>query len=200
MTIFGHTKDEKVMSTPQIEILENAELQGLSKIEITHSSNGYPQGLGDFGVTGFSTFKDAEGFAAKIGGEVVNFESRDGWHFWLNKGIAYKPYTCDDLLSDLGDNYSYADTDTEYYREQLMDSANDFDGDFTDLESIIKNIKEIQTAVEEAGSDEIVVTYSGKYYDTVKKEMIAYSEDTHRYAIGVFVRRDEKPIEEEDEA
>lgn len=176
--------------TTKNEILELAREANLTTVEITYGMNGYPQRLGDWGIIGFDNMEAAEKFAKDNGGEVSHFESRDGWHFWNQKGNAWKPYTSDNMLSDMGDNYSFADSSNEFYAEQLKDIAADFDGDFTDLEVAIKRIKEIIEAVESADDDEDVIVHEGRYYDTVKKEMMRYNHDTHRYAIGVLITKD----------
>ena len=172
------------------EILEMAIENGLSKIEITTGINGYPEGLGNYGVIGFDSYDDAAKFSDENGGEVVIFESKDGWHFWKNKGFAYRPFTSDDLLNDMGDNYSYADESNEFYAEQLSELASNFDGDFSNLENRIKEIKEIISAKENCSDDERVIVSYGNYYDTVKNNFMDYTYDTHKYAVGVFIKND----------
>ena len=163
---------------------------GLNTIEITTGLNGYPQGLGDHGVTGFDTYADAKKFADENGGEVVLFGSKDGWHFWNQRGYMSRPFNSDDLLKDMGDNYSYADDNNEYYAEQLADIAKDFDGDFDALEKRINEIKEIIEAVESADEDERVIVSYGNFYEIVKTSFMAYNYDTHRWAVGVLITKD----------
>ncbi len=178
----------------QIEILENAELAGLEKIEITYGSNGYPKGLGDYGVIGFNTFEDAEKFAEENDCKVHLFQIRDGHSLWENRGAIYRALTSEDYLKDLGENYFYADNNNDSYREILEDLAQKFDGDFSYLKAYIATVEEIQNEVEKCCDDEIVIIANGLYFETVKKEIMSYHEDVTRYVLGVFVER----MEEED--
>lgn len=38
----------------------------------------------------------------------------------------------------------------------------------------------------DAEDDEIVITCFGEYYDTIKERTMAYSYDSHSYAIGLI--------------
>lgn len=197
-SINRHKAQKNLAMTTQNQILENAREMGLNTIEITTGMNGYPQGLGDYGVTGFETYADAEKFAEDNGGEVVLFESKYGWHFWNQRGWMSRPFNSDDLLQDMGDNYAYADTTNEHYAEQLADIAKDFDGDFEALENRIKEIKEIIDAVESAYEDERVIVGYGNFYETVKATFMAYNYDTHRWAVGVLITNDNDIKEDEE--
>lgn len=171
------------------ELLEIAESMGFQTIEITSATNGAPSKLGDSGVIGFDTYEDAEHFVKAVGGSIVEFQSKCGWHFWLNKGAVYKPFSIDTLLDKMGDDYNYADTTNEFYREQLVEEAGKFDGDFDSLERNIHYIKDIIESVDDAEDDECVIVHGGRLYGTVKKTMMAYEFDTHKYAIGVLLRK-----------
>lgn len=176
--------------TTKHEILENAREMGLQTIEITTGMNGYPKGLGDWGVIDFDNLEAAEKFADENGGEVVLFESKNGWHFWNNRGHMNRAFNADDLLKDMGDNYSYADDNNEYYAEQLAEIAKEFDGDFEALENKIEDIKEIIQHVENADEDDMVIVSNGKFYETVKNSFMQYNYDTHRWAVGVLIEKD----------
>jgi len=181
------------MTTEQI-IEESARME-LQKIEITYGMNGYPERLGDVGIIGFENMDSASAFAKEYGLQTHCFKKRDGWQFWETTGTFYISYTSDDLLKDLGDNYQYADSDHSFYAEQLAEIAKRFDGDFTELEAKIKDIKEIIEAVAGCKDDEIVIVTNGKYYETVSQSFMSYHEDVWSYAIGVLIPYDYEPIE-----
>src|SRR3954464_10894903 len=104
----------------QTEAREIAKERGLKIKEITYGMNGYPSRLGDYAVIGFESFEAAEAFADEVGGTVNHFETKNGWRFWLNRGQAYKPYSSDDYLKDLGDDYS-VESSVEDVKEKMKD-------------------------------------------------------------------------------
>jgi len=172
----------------QTKALEIARARGLEVKEITYGMNGCPQGLGDRAVIGFENFEDAKAFATEVGGIVSHFETKNGWYFWLNKGQAIEPYTNNDYLNDLGDNYSVVDgSDLDDVKEPLKDLVENFDGDFTAIEDFIKMKKELAEEIENAEEDEVVISSHGRYFETVKKTNMGYHEDTSTYAIGVLL-------------
>ena len=170
------------------EVLEEArEVSYLQIIELTTGSNGYPQGLGDAGVIGFDDFEEAEEFAHKYGCEVSHFKSKLGWNFWQKYGQAYKPYTCDDYLNDLGDDYSYANEDDVHYINNMKEIINNCYTEYESLTEYIKDIEIIKEHVESCRNGQRVIVYGGKYYETVEATMMRYYEDADKYAIGVLV-------------
>lgn len=171
-------------------ILDEAKDMGLVPIEITHSGGSYPLRMGDWGITGFEEFKDAQLFAKKFGGEVGEFFKKVGWDLWNYKGSVNKGYNYLDYLNSLGENYSVALLDNSDYAEQLVEIARDFKGDFDALDEKIAAIKQIIEEVENADVDEeVVIIVSSKYFETVKKQMIAFKEDNNIYVIGVFFNK-----------
>ena len=46
--------------------------------------------------------------------------------------------------------------------------------------------EKIQDEIEDAEDDEIVITCSDEYYDTIKERTMVYSYDSHSYAIGLI--------------
>lgn len=166
------------------EILALARDHNLDVIEITHASNDYPTGLGDYGIIGFDRFEDAEKFADEHGLEVHHFQTRDGWHFWHNMGNAYEPYTQDDLLAALGVDYY------ETGEEQEYDCIRESDLTGQELIAFLKSEIEILEELQKASAEQSVICTRGSYYDTVENTMMQYHEDVHTYAIGVFVPQD----------
>ena len=174
----------------QSEILEEAELAGLQKIQITHSGSSYPTNLGDFGVIGFENMDEAQNFVDENGGEIGDFYKQDGWDLWHYKGYTNRAYTDLDYLKKLGDNYMHAYKDNSDYAVDLVTIANNFEGDFCDLNTLIRDIKYIINKVENAADDEVVIIHDISYYETVKTTMMQFSHDCQTYAIGVFVKKD----------
>ena len=128
----------------QNEVLEEARETGyLQTIEITYGSNGYPKGLGEWCVIGFDYFEDAEKFAVRHGLEVKHFTSKYGWYFWNEGCAAFEPYTPDDYLNKLGDDYSYADSDDEFYIERMKEILNNSSTNYDELTEYLKVVEEI---------------------------------------------------------
>ena len=171
----------------QNEVLEDADETYLKKVQITYGTNGYPKGLGEWAVIGFDYFEDAEEFAVRHGLEVKHFTSKYGWDFWNEGGIAYEPYTPDDYLNKLGDDYSYADSDDEFYIERMKEILNNSNTNYEELTEYLKVVEEIKMEVSRCVNGQKVIVYRGKYFETMEATMMGYSEDQDRYAIGVFV-------------
>jgi len=164
-----------------------AKVSGLKTIEITYGMNGYPEGLGDRGVIGFRTFEDAEKFAEEWGGEVVHFHSRDGWHLWEVKGRAWSPYSADDYLSDLGDDYNIEYDTEDNIKAKLESLIENYDGDLLDLIGKMGKLMELLNAVYyNYRGLKTVISRNGEYCESIENAMMSYNHDTHKYAIGVL--------------
>lgn len=176
--------------------------EGLSNHEITYGMNGYPKGPFDRAIIGFTSFEQAAEMAEITGLQITLFEKRYGHSFYQNKGRMNRALTSDDYLQDLGDNYSQADSNNEYYKEQLVEIASNFDGDFDDLKAAIKQIEEIITEVNNCDDNQVVIVRNGSYYETVNREMMMYHEDVTNYAVGLLlpINHNENIDENEEEA
>lgn len=173
-------------------VLEIADGLTLQIKEITTGMNGYPQGLGDYAIIGFDTYQQAEDFANEHGCEVSLFKIRDGHQLWTNLGRKHEPLTDRDYLEDLSDNYWQASKEMciETFKNILADMLEKFEGDFSDIDTLIAGEKELLEAIENCSDDEIIITGSGfkfGHYDTCKKVMMQYHYDVTTYAVGVFV-------------
>ncbi len=169
---------------------------GLTIGEITTSSNDYPDrrnesGESDHAIFGFCSFEAAEMVAKKIGSCVKYFQKRDGGHFWHDHGYATEPYTYQDYLRELGDNYSVACAEElfESYKEQVS-----FADTFEEAEACRDTFVEINMEIEEATDDEVIILCNGRYFETVQKSMMYFHEDVTTYEIGVLL-----PFDSEDE-
>lgn len=171
-------------SKSQSEVIDLAKSAGLKIIEINHADNDYPKGLGEFGIIDFENFEDAEKFANENGCEVHRFQTRDGWHFWHDKGSAFEPYEAENFIEKLGDNYYEAS------EEQEADLIRDTNLEGQELIEFLKERIKILEELEKANKNQVVICGYGRYYDTVDSTMMAFSEDVYTYAIGVLVPND----------
>ena len=162
-----------------------AERHGLELIETTDKSNGYPSNLKG-AIIGFENFKQAEEIAEKYNLEISCFEKKDGWHFYYRTGAnMYQAFT--NSSSDYGDNYSeipkideedFIENEVRWFLEDNLKS-------FEQIESFLSAKKEIWKEVDKMEEDEIVITYEGNYYETIKKESMYFYHDTKHFVIGV---------------
>jgi hypothetical protein len=167
-----------------------AEEQGYSVIEITHGMNGYPERLGDYGITGFENFEAAETFTSEHGGTVAEFTRRDGWHFWQHLGRPIEGYTPQDFLKAAGDNYNIATNDPEEVSDRLTSFAERFAGDMDKLREQFADLAQLWEKVETAPDRHTVISYCGQYFDTLPPEMMNFRHDTHQYIIGVYLPKE----------
>lgn len=170
------------------------DIDKLNKIEITGALNGYPAPHLGYGYIGFDTFAQAEEFVNEYGGEIVEFKSRDGWHFWNNKGRVSEAYDIHDYLNKLGDNYSIYSgdkSDEEHFIEIVTNTIQKYypHGKIELLDVIEEEFKLLEE-LNSATPTQYIVTNMGRYYETVEGERMSMYHDTHKYAIGVFVGYD----------
>lgn len=168
-------------------LAEIASENGLQLIETTTNSTGYPESL-QKAIIGFDTFEQAEELAEENGLSIEFFQKRDGWDLWYRTGsTAYEPFRRS--VEDFGDDYSkFSKEDLEdFYENEVQPFVSEFDS-FDDLRSFLEQNEKIKDEIEDAEDDEIVITYCGEYYDTIKERTMAYNYDTHSYAIGLIDR------------
>ena len=67
----------------------------------------------------------------------------------------------------------------------MVRMVSDFES-FDTLRSFLDQKAKIKDEIEDAEDDEIVITCCGEYYDTIKERTMAYSYDSHSYAIGLI--------------
>lgn len=171
----------------QTEILEHARDCGLQTIQITHSNSSYPEQLGDWGVIGFENMDEAEEFVNEHGGEIGDFFREGGWNLWHYKGHKNEMYDYLTYLNKLGDDYSIALADDSDYAAYLSGLTQYFNGDFCELDQAIKNIKEIISKKEYAGTNEVIIVRNFEFYEKINKTMMQFESDYKTYAIGVFI-------------
>ena len=167
-----------------------AEENGLEVITTTSARNGYPQML-QRAIIGFDTFEDAEKLASENGLSIEIFTKRDGWRLWYRDGShALAPF--ERSFEEYGDEYrQYSKDDLDgFFVNEVRPSACAFD-DFESLRCFLDIMEEVRDRIEDADDDEIILASCGGYYDTVKKNTMAYVYDTHHFAIGLIDREKE---------
>jgi hypothetical protein len=165
---------------------ELAEVEGLQYIETTSERNGYPSNLKG-AIIGFEEFKQAEYWAEKLGLSIETFSKKDGWDLWHREGSgAYKAF--ENSSDDFGDNYQEIPkmTEEEFIESEVKFFFEDDKESFDEIESFLKQKKEIWEEVEKMDDNEIVITNEGRYSETIKKESMYFYNDTKHIAIGLI--------------
>ena len=151
-------------------------------IEVTTGINGYPRTI-HCGVIGFDSFDAAKEAADKFGGEVVEFEKRDGWQFWRSNGKANDTYNIyNELQKDYDAVYKYGSSESAIADEfkSLIDGIDD-----TTI------ILDMATTAQKAAdklcdiTENEAVCVNGYNVEVRNMKPMYYSRDTHNYAIGV---------------
>lgn len=165
-------------------IEEIAYENGLEMVEVTRGRNGYPERLHN-AVIGFEDFEEAQSIANEYGLELAILRKRDGWQLWERTGTAYGALDLTDFFTDDHNFFTKRDAENyynEYVRPYLMDFEN-----IEELAEFVKKQSEIMEELIYSDDDEMVVTYCGKYYDTLPREAMQYNDtlDGCTYAIGL---------------
>lgn len=164
-----------------------AQENNLECINTTSERSGYPRNVKD-AIIGFESFNQAEALAELHNLEITIFEKKDGWDLWFRTGAGtYEPFS--NGSEDYGDNYfeiQKMDEDTFIENEVkfFFEDENNLDS-FERIEAFLKNKKEIWDEVEKMDDDEIVITFEGNYYETIKKSSMYFYHDTNHFAIGL---------------
>jgi hypothetical protein len=162
-----------------------AEKEGLDIIETTSGSNGYPSNLGK-ALIGFESFEKVEELAIKYNLEIAQFNKKDGWHFWFRAGSGvYEPFN--NSAADYGDNYDEFQKmeESEFIEKEVKFFFDDDRESFEEIEAFLKQKKEIWQEIEKMNDGEIVITYEGRYYETIQKQSMAFYYDTKHTVIGL---------------
>ena len=168
------------------ELLENiAYEKGLEYIETTTGMNGYPQCIRG-AIIGFETFEEAEEVAQEHGLRITTFFKRDGWHLYeRNNNTAWEPLKI--TSCDYGDDYSHYDSDDveNFFEEYVAPMLGEFDN-FEDLQTFIDEHKRIYEELQSIDEAQLVITCMGRYYETIDKKSMSWSNDSKTWVIGVM--------------
>lgn len=166
---------------------EIANLETLEVIETTSARNGYPENIKK-ALIGLDNFEQAEELAKKYGLSIEMFTKKDGWQLYYRAGD--RVFSAIEVTEDnYGDNYrAYTSSDLKtFYEDEVQSRIGEFNN-FEDVEEFLAGKKKIYEAIEDADSDDMVLTCNGEYYDTVKKYTMCHSHDTKTTVIGLIFR------------
>ena len=164
-----------------VDIKELAEDYNLEYIETTTGTNGYPQNIKP-ALVGFETFEQAQEIADMYNLSIESFEKRDGWSLWTrNNRTMFDAYKLD-AQRDFGDNYNEVDADVII--DGIKDNIDNLE--YEDIADYLTEQATILEEIESAGENEVVVTYMGKYYDTLPQQSMSFYHDTRYYIIGLI--------------
>jgi len=168
------------------DLFDIKEETNLEIVELTTGSNGYPANISKaLDASSLDNFASVQEIADNYNLDIVTIYQKNGWHFWQNKGTAFKPIEISS--ADFGDNYSeLGPQDEEDFIESevtpLLESAESFEK----IQFVLDRQKEIWEEVEKLEEDEIVITHEGHYYETFKTKTLSFSEDTHNWTIALI--------------
>lgn len=171
-----------------IEILnEIANEYNISVVETTTGTNGYPQCLKK-ALIGFENFEQAKEIANQYPEvRITTFHKRDGWQLWeRDNNTTYEAFQ--KSASDFGDDYNqFTSEDVEdFFENEVKPFLESFE-DFESLNKFLKEREEVLDKIQLLDDNEIVITYQGRYYDTIEKESMSFYHDTHSYCIGIII-------------
>lgn len=168
----------------KILLEELAYNNGLEFIEtVRGGNNGYPSGIRG-GIVGFNTFEEADDFAKEHGLSLYTFHKRDGWHMYERAGNPYGPMAI--TSGDYGDDYNHLGVERleDFFESEvrpLLDCCESLD----DLKKVLEETEEVYEKLQEIDETQWVITCQGRYYETIDKEPVEWSHDTHTWVIGV---------------
>lgn len=167
------------------ELLENIAYEhGLEYVTTcAKGNNGYPKSLMG-AIIGFESFEQVQEIAREYNLDIISLHKRDGWNMYERMDYALEPLKpTEDWYGD-GFNLFTSDDRDEFFENEVQPFAGDFDN-FDSLESFIEDRKQVFEELQTIDDTQIVVTCNGRYYDTINKECMIWSYDTHTYAIGL---------------
>ena len=164
---------------------EISEIEGLTFIETTKGTNGYPQETKP-ALIGFKDWDHVEQIQKRYNLQTVELFKRDGQTLYnrANVGLISEPY-------EIGsDNYgdSYQEEDPELYEQQQLEDFLPFANlkTFEDLEKWLKEKREVLEAFDSVEEGQKVLTYEGKYYETINTISLEFHEDGQLQIIGLI--------------
>lgn len=176
---------------------ETLESEGLRMKELTYGGNGSPSFGGktrlafyDFGDDEFAL---CEQLAKEVGGRIELIHWRDGWQLAESLGETMERiYLSDDRY---GDDYSeWCDPDAEFiYLKERIEEAKGID----DISTMVAEYEECRDEYFAVQDDEFILTYFGKYVETLPRHAMNWAHDTHNYAVSVVIDTEDFNVEEE---
>lgn len=158
----------------------------MKAIEITTGSNGYPSHL-HRGYIDFGSFAEAEAFAKKYNGKVVELRRRDGWQLWESQGAAFEELNVS--AETYGDDYSTFGT-RESYENDCRNVISVLIADEVPMSDIIEEIKRMENIlfeIDNLDEGEEVLLHYGAFIEKIKTHTMQYHEDVWTHTIGVEI-------------
>lgn len=168
------------------ELLETIAYEnGLEYIETTTGMNGYPQHIRG-AIIGFYTFDEAKKLSKEHGLRITTFFKSDGWQMYQREGnTTYRALHI--TASDYGDDYSQLEvSDYRYFFEKEVKPFLDDIDSFSSLRSFISEKNDLYERLDDINDGQLVITFRGKYYETIDREMMSWSHDSKTWVIGVM--------------
>lgn len=164
---------------------EIAHVCGLDVVNTTTGRNGYPQDIKQ-AIVGFDNWEYMESVAERYGLRITTLHKRKGWQLWERNGNT----TLEPLKPTeewYGDNYRlYEGEDTDTWFDEVVKPHLDNVMNWTDLEDYFEEAKQVYEEIMLADDTEWVVTRDDLYCETVSKECLSWSHDTHHYVIALM--------------
>lgn len=164
---------------------EIAYIGGLDVVETTIGANGYPQNIKK-AIVGFDEWEYAVSVAERYGLRITTLHKRDGWQLWERNGnTTFEPLKPTEEW--YGDNYKfYQGEDTQtFFHNEMKPVLSDIDS-YEELLSFIDEKRDVIKQIERADENEWVVLREGEHYETISKECLSWSHDTHHYVIALI--------------
>lgn len=169
----------------EADIKEIAYEHGLEIIETTTGRNGYPQEL-KHAIIGFSTFREAEELAERYGLKITSFFKKEGWQLWYRSGDqCFSPFRI--KSEDYGDDYRhhYCSDDRTFFEDEVKPRLENFN-DLDSLERFIRDSRKLLDEIESIDDSQLVISYMGRYYETIDMESMEWCHDGKFNVIGVM--------------
>ncbi|MFC5046882.1 hypothetical protein ACFSTE_10915 [Aquimarina hainanensis] len=165
---------------------EIASNNNLVFIETTDGSNGYPSNIKG-AIIGFENYEEAKKLSDRFPGlSIESFFKRDGWNFYKRTNQkCFEPFQNSE--EDYGDNHNLFTTDENFYEDEIKPLLEEM-GDLTSLKELISAKEEILEEIQALEEGEAVITYEGRYFETIKTESMSFYNDTKTHVIGVIYR------------
>ncbi len=140
--------------------------------------------LGREAIIGFDSFVEAEKLAEKYGLDISQFCKRDGSQIYEWEG-----FVCEAIkisAEDYGCDFNqFTKDDLEgFYEDNVMPFIGEMES-FEAARALLDSYEKIYNAIVNAKDGEIVLTYEGRYYDTVMSETMSFYHDGKTRAVGL---------------
>jgi PAS domain-containing protein len=166
------------------ELEDIAQEHNLEIVRTTAAYNGYPE-CTQPAIVGFDNFAQAEALAKEYDLRIVTLHKRDGWEWWTRGDNAYEPLRpTANWYGDDSSEFTSCDYDN-YFAEEVRPTL-EYTQNLEELEELIKRHREIMEEIQAADEDQLVIVCDGYYYETIDKEVMQWSYDTHNYIIAIL--------------